>query len=181
MEIYQPAEDSYIFADFLREYLSKNNVNNYLDMGTGSGILSEVVSEFLSKDDILAVDLNLDAVEAVMSRGVKAIESDLFESVEGRFDLITFNAPYLPLDEREPEDSRLATTGGDRGDEISVRFLEQVGDYLNEDGKVFLLVSSLTPMENINLFKPKVVFKKKIFEEELIILGFDYEFLCSRD
>lgn len=179
-QVYQPAEDSFMFVDFLKDYISNNKINSYLDMGTGSGVLSECVGEYLSKDKILAVDVNSVAVELLKSKGYKSVESDLFDKVKGKFDLITFNAPYLPEDKREPKDSQLSTTGGKKGDEISVKFLKQVGDYLNEGGKVFLLVSSLTPMENINLFKPRVVCKRRIFEEELIILGFDFELLHSR-
>ena len=139
-------------------------------MGTGSGILSEVALEFLDKDKILAVDINSDAVEFVKSKGINVVCSDLFEKVDGKFDLITFNAPYLPLDEREPEDSRVATTGGKQGDEISVRFLEQARKHLSENGKIFLLVSSLTPMDEIEKSNPKIVAKKKIDFEELMIL-----------
>ena len=58
MEIYQPAEDSYFFVDFLEKYLKKNKVNSYLDMGTGSGILSKTASKFLNKKNILATDIN---------------------------------------------------------------------------------------------------------------------------
>ena len=168
-EIYQPAEDSYFFGEFLKKYLSENSVNSYLDMGTGSGILSETVVEFLDKEKALAVDINSDVVEFVKSKGLNVVLSDLFEKVEGKFDLITFNAPYLPLDEREPEDSRIATTGGKLGDEISVRFLEEAKNYLNEGGKIFLLVSSLTPMDKIEKFRPKEVSRKKIDFEDLII------------
>jgi release factor glutamine methyltransferase len=175
MEIYQPAEDSYMFVDFLKNYLSKNKINSYLDMGTGSGVLSEAVCGFLSKDKMLAADINSNAVDFVKSKGYNSIESDLFENINGKFDLITFNAPYLPLDNREPIYSRLATTGGKNGDEVSIKFLKQAKSYLNKYGVVFLLISSLTPMENINLFKPKIVFKKRIFGEDLIILRFDFE------
>lgn len=175
VEVYQPAEDSFMFVDFLKEYFSNNAIGNYLDMGTGSGILSECTSCFLSKNDILAVDINPEAVALVRSKGYNAIESDLFDKVDEKFDLITFNAPYLPEDNREPEDSRMATTGGKKGDEISIEFLKQSKDYLNKGGRVFLLISSLTPMENINLFKPEIVFRRRIFGEDLIILRFDFD------
>jgi release factor glutamine methyltransferase len=170
MEIYQPAEDSYLFTKFLAKYLKKNKVNSYLDMGTGSGILSQTASEFLDKKNILAVDINPEAVKQLKKRKFNAIKSNLFKSVKGKFDLITFNAPYLPLDSREPKSSQLATTGGKRGDEASLKFLKQAKKYLNKNGRIFLLVSSLTPVDKIKKFNPKIVAKKKIFMEELVIL-----------
>lgn len=170
MEIYQPAEDSYFFAEFLKKYIKKNKVESYLDMGTGSGILSETMLGFLDKKNILAADINPSAVALVKKKGLNAIKTNLFDEIKDKYDLITFNAPYLPLDSREPKSSRVATTGGKHGDEISVEFLEQAKKHLNKDGKILLLVSSLTPMDKIEKFGARVVAKKKVFMEDLIIL-----------
>ena len=170
MEIYQPAEDSYLFADFLKKYLSKHKVNSYLDMGTGSGILSKTASKFLDKKNILAADINPNTIKSLKQKKYNAINTNLFSKIKNKFDLITFNAPYLPLDPREPKSSQLATTGGKRGDEISIKFLRQAKNHLNKDGKIFLLISSLTPMDKINKYDPKVVAKKKVFMEDLLVL-----------
>ncbi len=172
MEIYQPAEDSYFFADFLKKYLKKNKINSYLDMGAGSGILPKIVSEFLDKKNTLVIDINSSAIKLLKQKKFNTIKSNLFEKVKDKFDLITFNAPYLPLDSREPKSSQLATTGGKRGDEISLKFLKQAKKHLNKNGKIFLLISSLTPMDKIKKFNPKIVARKKIFMEELLVLEF---------
>jgi methylase of polypeptide subunit release factors len=194
MEIYQPAEDSYLFADFLKKELpmlvEKNPNLKFLEVGTGSGILSKTASKFLPSKNILALDINPDAVKALQKEKFKVIQSDLFQvftqsSTETpkprnpetpntiKFDLIVFNAPYLPLDKREPKCSQLATTGGKRGDEISLKFLRQAKKHLNKNGKIFLLISSLTPLDKIKkLWNYKIVARKKIFMEELLILEF---------
>jgi release factor glutamine methyltransferase len=172
MEVYKPAEDSYLFSDFLKKYLSKHKISSYLDIGTGSGILPKTALEFLNSDQILAVDINPLAVKEAKKQGLKVIKSDLFKNVKGKFDLITFNAPYLPRDSREPKSSQVATTGGERGDEISLKFLKQAKKHLKKNGKVFLLISSLTPLDRINEFRPKIVARKKIFFEKLLILEF---------
>ncbi|MEA3248320.1 MAG: HemK2/MTQ2 family protein methyltransferase [Nanoarchaeota archaeon] len=171
-EIYSSAEDSYFFAKFLEKYLSKNKISSYLDMGVGSAILSESVSKFLDKKNIFVADINPLAVKLAKKKGFNAIKTNLFENIKGKFDLITFNAPYLPEDIREPKSSRLATTGGKLGDEISLKFLRRVKKYLNKDGKVFLLISSLTPLDKIKKFEYKIVARKKLFMEELLILEF---------
>ena len=173
MEIYQPAEDSYLFANFLKKYLSKNKNISYLDMGAGSGILSETASKFLDKKNITPVDINPKSIKLLNKKGLKATKSNLFKEIRSKFDLITFNAPYLPQDKRESKSSQLATTGGAKGDEISIKFLKQAKKHLNKNGKILLLISSLTPMDRIKKYKPKIVAKKKIFMEELRILEFD--------
>ena len=169
MRIYQPAEDSFLLDEFLDKYLKNHKIETYLDMGTGSGILSVTALKYLEKKNVLAVDINPRAVKQLVDRGYYVIQSDFFEKIDGKFDLITFNAPYLPLDKREPLDSQVATTGGKRGDEASLRFLKQSRKHLNVGGKIFLLVSSLTPMDKLRKYKPKAVAKRRVFMEELIV------------
>lgn len=176
MEIYQPSDDSFLFARFLKNYIKKNNPSTFLDMGCGSGILAKTVENVFQNNKILCVDINPSAVLTTKLLGFKTIKSNLFAKISKnkKFDLITFNAPYLPLDNNEPKSSQLATTGGKNGDEISVKFLKQALKHLNKNGKILLLISSLTPMDKINQFKPKIVAKKKLFMEELLILEFKF-------
>jgi release factor glutamine methyltransferase len=176
MQIYEPSEDSYFLSDFLEKYLSKekNKELVYLDMGSGSGILSEVASKYLDIENILSSDINKKAINLLKEKGFNAKESNLFRNISGKFDIITFNAPYLPEDRREPKDSRIATTGGKRGDEISIEFLKRAKKYLKKNGKIFLLISSLTPQERIRKFSPIIVARRKVFSEELLILKFNF-------
>lgn len=174
MTVYTPSDDSFLFSEFLKEYLSKNKISSYLDMGTGSGILSETASDFLDKKNILAADLDKESYDFVKNKGFKVLHSNLFSKVpkNKKFDLITFNAPYLPQEEGESEDSQRITTGGKRGDEISLKFLKQAKKHLNKNGKIFLLVSSLTPLDKIKKYSPKIVSQKNLFMEKLLILEF---------
>ena len=174
MEIYQPSDDSYLFADFLKKYFKSHKVTSHLDMGTGSGILAKTSSKLISPNLVLAADINQSAIKELQNESFQAIHSDLFKNISDKFDLITFNAPYLPLDKREPKSSQLATTGGKNGDEISIKFLEQAKQHLNPKGKILLLISSLTPTDKIKKLWPyKIVAKKKVFMEDLLILEFD--------
>jgi release factor glutamine methyltransferase len=172
MEIYQPSDDTYFFSEFLEKFLKKHNPKSFLEVGCGSAYLSEIASKCIGKEKIICSDVNPNAVKLAMEKGFNVIESNLFAGVTGKFDVIVFNAPYLPLDKREPKSSQLATTGGKCGDEISLKFLKQAKKHLNENGKIFLLVSNLTPMEKIKKFRPKIVARKKFFMEELLILEF---------
>jgi release factor glutamine methyltransferase len=173
MEIYQPSDDSRFFANFLKKYLKSHKTNSYLDIGTGSGILAKTALNFMSPKNILTSDINPEAIKNLQKEKFQTIQSDLFKNIAQNFDLITFNAPYLPLDKREPKSSQLATTGGKHGDEISLKFLKQAKKHLNSNGKIFLLISSLTPMGKIKNFNPKIAATKKIFVEELLILEFN--------
>ena len=172
--MYPVSEDSLFFSEFLRNNLCKN-INRkkiiYLDMGTGSGILAETaLKSGVRKENVIAADIDFESLKFVSEKGLKTIHSDLFSNLSGKkFDLITFNAPYLP---KNKLDKKSDIAGGKKGDEISLKFLKQAKEHLNKRGKIFLLVSSLTPMEKIKKFSPKIAAKKRIFFEELLILEF---------
>ncbi|MBT3642600.1 methyltransferase [archaeon] len=178
MEIYEPSDDSFFFKEFLENFFSKKSTKEkdsltFLDMGTGSGILALTATKFLKKENITAADINEKAIKKLNKQKINKIHTNLFKNLKNSFDIIVFNAPYLPQDKREPKDSQLATTGGLKGDEISLKFIQQAKDHLNKNGKIFLLISSLTPMNKIKKFSTKIVARKKIFMEELLILEFN--------
>jgi len=136
--IYEVREDS----DLLKKWVQKFVTGKVLDMGTGSGIQAKAALE--NTKDVLAVDVNPECVEHVKKQGMQTRQSNLFSQVSETFDWIIFNPPYLPEDLEEPEDSRLATTGGEEGNEILLEFLREAKKHLNPEGKILIVISSLT-------------------------------------
>lgn len=185
--IYQPSEDSYLLSEILKQelpiILEKNPGLILLEIGSGSGIhLETALSCGVKKQNIFSSDINPSAVDHCNSLGFNCVHSDLFEAfkekaivkktpVSLKFDLIIFNPPYLPLDKNEPEDSRLATTGGKSGNEIILRFLNEARSYLHTKGKIFLVTSSLTPKINFKKFgyKEKQIGCENLFMEQLCV------------
>jgi len=174
--IYQPAEDSYLMSGILKEQipvlLEKKPNLNFLEIGVGSGIhLQTAFNSGIKKENIFSSDINKDSVNHCNLLGFNCVYSDLFENIEGKFDLIIFNPPYLPEDSREPEDSRLSTTGGVKGNEIIIRFLNEAKNHLEEDGKLFLITSSLA--EDLYFeeagYKAKELGCEKLFFERLCV------------
>jgi release factor glutamine methyltransferase len=169
--VYPVSEDSIFLSQIIQNFLKKNKERkslNYLDMGAGSGFLAEIgLKSGISKENILCADIDSECVKIIRKKGFNCIKSNLFSRVKGKFDIISFNAPYLP---KHKYDNGKDTTGGKMGDEVTLRFLRQAKKHIKKNGKVFLLISSLTPFNRIKRFKMKIVAKKKIFFEELIIL-----------
>ena len=101
MKPYSPREDS----NLLKKHISKYAKGYVLDMGTGSGIIAEEAIKY--SDRVLAVDVDNEVIQHcrknIGNPKIEFRESDLFNKVTGRFDLITFNAPYLPQD-KKPRD-----------------------------------------------------------------------------
>jgi release factor glutamine methyltransferase len=174
--IYQPSEDSFLFSRVLKEQLPKllkeNSNLKFLEIGTGSGIhLETALNCGVKKENIFSSDINKDSVSHCNVLGFNCIYSDLFENITGKFDLIAFNPPYLPEDSREPKDSAVATTGGKKGNEIILKFLKQAKNCLKENGKVFLITSSLAKEVDFKKmgYKEKEIGCERLFFETLCV------------
>jgi release factor glutamine methyltransferase len=160
--IYDPAEDSYLLQKQVEKFSNKGM--KILDVGTGSGIQAQTAKK--QGAEVLALDINPECVKHCRKLNINTIQSDLFENIKDKFDLIIFNPPYLPEEPLEPEDSRFATTGGKRGNEILERFLKEVKGYLNKEGKALILFSSLTPDVDKIIRENNLKFKK-LSEEKI--------------
>lgn len=143
--IYEPREDSYLF----KEYIEGLNLEGKecLDMGTGSGILARAMIES-GAEKVTAVDKNPEASMEVPEKA-KFVESDLFEKLEGSFDLIVFNPPYLPEDQDKGLEGNETWRGGEKGTEVTERFLYQAFKHLSEGGKIVTMLSSLADFEDM--------------------------------
>jgi release factor glutamine methyltransferase len=181
--VYQPAEDSFLFA----ENLGVRYGDVVLDMGTGCGILGVVAAEEASM--VVAVDVNPFAVgcakENAKINGVSDrlffVRGDLFSGIRigERFDLVLFNAPYLPS--RYGEDSSwlgYAWSGGVGGRQVIDRFIVEVPKYLKRDGRVLLLQSTLSGVRETlgkfeeNGLKASVVVERDLpFFETIVLVG----------
>ncbi|MFH0818220.1 MAG: HemK2/MTQ2 family protein methyltransferase [Candidatus Micrarchaeota archaeon] len=141
--VYAPAEDSFMLAGQI-----KSLEGDLLDVGTGCGILAIIAKG----SKATGVDMNPNAVKNAKANAkknksdAKFFVSDLFGNVSGKFDFIAFNPPYLPTSEEErlPRPENLAYDGGESGRDLIDRFLEEFKEHLKDDGKLLMLLSSLS-------------------------------------
>ncbi len=150
--VYDPAEDSFLFA----ENLEVEKDAQVLDLGTGCGILGILTAEKAA--EVLAVDLNPYALRCAKENSalnnvegkMAFLQADLFTAfgVKARFDLILFNAPYLPSEATEAESwIGRSWAGGANGRQVIDRFISQVKPHLNTNGAVLLMQSTLANVE----------------------------------
>ena len=150
--VYEPAEDSFLFAENL-DVVSGATV---LDMGSGCGILGILAAKEASS--VIAVDLNPYAIRCAKENSVlnnvhskmDFLQADLFSALkaEAAFDLIVFNAPYLPSNEGEVETwLEWSWAGGKSGRAVIDRFITEVPSHLSAGGRVLLMQSTLAGVE----------------------------------
>lgn len=181
--VYAPAEDTLLLAGTLDARPNEN----VLDMGTGTGVLGLIAAK--TAKHVLAVDINDAALkcakENALLNGVKNMttrKSDLFSNIPETFDLIIFNPPYLPTEEREPRDEvSFAWDGGRSGRGVIGRFLKEVKDHLTEGGRILIVGSSLSNYEKtidfltLMEFSVSILTSKKLDFEELVVIRVNYD------
>jgi release factor glutamine methyltransferase len=154
--LYEPHEDSEQLAKEVKKYA----YGKVLDVGTGTGFQAKAAASSKKVSEVLAVDIDKDAISYCKKESkhekISYKYSDLFSKVTGKFDTITFNPPYLPQDEGIED---IALYGGKKGWEVVKRFIEDATDYLEDDGVILLLFSSLTRKDMVYQFLDKEIFK----------------------
>jgi HemK-related putative methylase len=177
MVIYEPHEDS----ELLAAQVKKHAAGMVLDMGTGSGIQAITAAQNKNVKKVLAVDINRKALKHAKHKSKHAKitykESDMFSRVEGTFDTMICNPPYLPDD---PLVQDIALDGGKKGWEWTEQFLSQAGNHLKKNGQILLLFSSLTKKEKVeeiiedNCFSFRKLSSQKHAFEELYVYKIAY-------
>ncbi len=179
--VYEPAEDTFLLAENLlvREY------NDVLDMGTGCGILGVLAAK--RARNVVAVDVNPYAIRcAEINARLNGVlnkmdirQGSLFEPIKKgeKFDVIIFNAPYLPSNAREQKTwMGRAWAGGPTGRQLIDPFTSQAPSYLKEEGRILLVQSTLSNVHETMRrlegegLRTSVLAEKKVAFETIVVI-----------
>ena len=136
------------------EYVKVNNKNNLkiLDLCTGSGIIAITLKKELNRIsiDVVASDISEEAIEVAKENAqyhdadVRFIQSDIFNNIDDKFDIIVSNPPYIDRkDEVTMQDNvlkydpHLALFAEEEGMYFYRNIVERSVNYLNENGVIF--------------------------------------------
>lgn len=165
-QVYQPAEDSHLLATTAAERVASDH--RVLDVGTGSGYVAALVQEATGAS-VVGVDLNPLACAEARDRGVSVLRGDLVAPFRrGTFDVVCFNPPYLPSAPDGVWDDWMeaAVTGGDDGRAVIEEFLDDVGRVLRHNGTVYLLISTVTGLDEVQYIADEAGFETPVIAEE---------------
>ena len=150
--VYAPAEDSFLLMDAID--FDRDDV--FLDVGCGAGLLTLGAARIARR--VVATDISLKAARNTL-RNLKrngldlpcsVMQSDLLDSIPPAvlFSVIAFNPPYLPYD-GTTTDMDHALLGGVKGTELAERFIQQAVRYLQKEGSIFVVSSSLANIKDL--------------------------------
>ena len=142
-----------LIETYLKE--NKKKVNSILDVGCGYGFMGIVLSKILNVKATL-IDVNKRAVHLTEKNikenkvNAEAIVSDIYETVQNKYDLIITNPPIRA------------------GKQVVYEILNSAKNYLNENGEVWFVIrrdqgakSTMKALENI--YKIELIKKEKGF------------------
>lgn len=140
----------------VQPWLGSHPVERILDLCTGSGCIGIAAATVFDEAEVELSDISTDALAVAesniamheVSGRVRALQSDVFDQIDGRYDLILSNPPYVDAEDmasmpdefrHEPE---LGLAAGGDGLDIAHRILAQASDHLNPGGLLVVEVGN---------------------------------------
>ncbi|MBD3190344.1 MAG: methyltransferase [Candidatus Heimdallarchaeota archaeon] len=183
--VYDPAEDSFLLAE---NVVLKEN-EKVLEIGSGSGYVSIFLAKKYPHVEYFCIDINFAAAKITKENGkrngveLEVICSDLVSSLRKKrqsingdtlnnpfryFDVILFNAPYLPVE----EDGLLAQawSGGEEGLTTIRKLLIDLPYILKRTGRCYLIASSFTNTTKLKKIVQQVGNDLELFEIDKVKL-----------
>lgn len=158
-----------------------------LDMCTGSGCIIISLSK-MGKIEGTGVDISVEALDvakknnANLDAGVTWIQSDLFENVEERYDMIVSNPPYIRTaviealkEEVKFHDPYIALDGKEDGLYFYRKIVEESTKYLKDNGMLYFEIGHDQGQDVKNLMEEagfsEVLIKKDLAGLDRVVFG----------
>ncbi len=146
-----------------------------LDMFAGSGCIGIAVLKHVKNSHVTFVESEKEAVKqikinckknGIAKKRYEVVKSDIFENVEGTFDYIFANPPYIPLTQKKKIQSsvidyepHVALFGDKDGMFFVARFLADAKNHLTQHGKIYMEFDT-KQKPAINALLKKMKYKK---------------------
>ena len=154
-----PQPDTEILVEEVINICKEQNANKkikILDLCTGSGAIGISIAKKIESCQVTLSDISYDALKIAQKNSVmvqaigdsqknniKIIQSDLFEKVEEKFDIIVSNPPYIPHQEKAhiqkevlKEPDLALYTKDDKGLEFYEKIIQNAPKHLNPKGYI---------------------------------------------
>ena len=161
-----PRQDTELLVETAISMIQQRGYQSCLDLCTGSGCIAVSIAKH-AQSSVTASDISVDALELAQENAalnevrVTFVESDLFDRIDGKFDLICCNPPYLSKEDMEhlqkevSFEPALALYGGADGLDFYRRIANEYQAHLNAGGTLLLEIGSTQAETAAALFAAK--------------------------
>ncbi|MDO4168557.1 MAG: peptide chain release factor N(5)-glutamine methyltransferase [Lachnospiraceae bacterium] len=172
-----PRQDTEVLVEEVLEKAKEKKT--VLDMCTGSGCIVISLAHYGNFERCVGVDLSEGALKIAKENGkslapmVEFINSDLFAGVEGKYDVIVSNPPYIKTNEcqnlmSEVKDFEpmLALDGHEDGLYFYRRIIKDAKNYLNPGGMLFFEIG-YDQGKSVPAFMQEAGFSEIVLKQDL--------------
>lgn len=170
-----PQPDTEILVEEVIEISKKKESIKILDICTGSGCIGISLAKKIENAQVTLSDISIKALEVAkkntninnISNRINFIQSDMFENITEKYDIIVSNPPYIEtgviktLDKTVQNEPHLALDGGEDGLKFYRILIQEGMKYLNDNGYLCLEIGYDQKEKVMELAKGKEVYCKK--------------------
>ena len=130
---------------------NQNSSLKVLDIGTGSGAIALSLAAERANWQVTASDISQDALDLAQENAeaidvaIDFVQSDCFQAITGKYDIIVSNPPYISETDREEvglnvlaSEPHLALFAEEDGYAVYRKIAENAQKHLTEKGKIYL-------------------------------------------
>lgn len=187
-----PQPDTEILVEEVLKIAKKENKEKVLDICTGSGCIGIALANGLENARITMSDISKNAIEIAKKNAknnnvlekTRFIESDMFENINEKFDIIVSNPPYIEtnvietLSKQVQNEPQIALDGGEDGLIFYRELINRASKFLNNNGYLCMEIGYDQKEKVIELAKKKKVFSK--IESIKDLSGNDRVIICKK-
>lgn len=174
-----PRADTEILVEEVIDIAKKEKKFKILDLCTGSGAIGISLDKYIENAEIICSDISIKAIEVANENKnknnskVKIIQSNMFENIKNKFDIIVSNPPYIredvikTLEKNVLCEPYLALSGGSDGLEFYKIIAENGYKFLNKNGYICLEIGYDQKESVINIFKEYEQYKEIYSKKDL--------------
>ena len=185
-----PQPDTEILVEEVINICKIKEKSKILDLCTGSGAIAVSLKKYIKQAEVSASDISKEALEVARINAknnnteIEFIESDLFENIDKKFDIIATNPPYIKTEvikdlslevQKEPH---IALDGGQDGLDFYRKIIDNAYKYLEENGCLTLEIGYDQKEEVIELIENSNQYKEIYSKKDLA--GNDRIIVCKR-
>ena len=166
----------------------KNNFKepvDIIDLGCGSGVIGLTLEKKISTNTVDLVDVSREALEVTKINKTKLqskaniIESDFFQNIDNKYDVIISNPPYIAINEEiedivKNNEPHLALYGGEKGLDCYEKIIKELNEHMKDKCLVAFEIGFHQSQDIINIINQyleniRIVVKKDLSEKERML------------